>query len=207
MRILISVDDGCAKDIKIAKLCEKYNNDAIFFWPVDFISLSIQKNYEPLTTAQESYISRNFEIGSHGVTHAYLTKIPPRLAKQEIFESKEMLENKYEQNIRSFCYPRGYANKQIIKWVKDAGYSYARSTAVGHIGDPKDVYFAETAVHMGCPIRPEYKGTTWQEYGMKLAIEAKKKAKRFHAWCHSWEIDKYNQWREVENFLRDVHKL
>lgn len=207
MKILVSVDDGCALDTKIAKLCEKYSFDAVFFWPVDFITLAIQKGYEPLSGIQESYISRNFEIGSHGVTHAYLTKIPLEAAKMEIEESKKMLENKYDQNINRFCYPRGYANESIIKFVKEAGYTYGRSTAIGYIGEPNNNLFAETSVHIGCPVRPEYQGTTWQEYGLKLAKEAASKNLLFHIWCHSWEIEKYNQWREVNKFFKEVSKL
>ena len=206
MQITISCDDGCDSDYKLAKLLEKYDLDATFYWPVDVQTLAFQKGWEPLTPAHEAYIARNFEIGSHTVSHRYLTKIPLKEAVGEIKDSKKILENKYDQNITKFCYPRGYSNPEMTQAVKDAGYSYGRSTLIGHIGEDADPYFAATAVHMGCPIREEYKGMTWMDYGYKLFEEAKEKDLDFHAWCHSWEIDRYNEWKNVEYFLREISR-
>lgn len=208
MQVKISIDDGCTDDIKIARLCEKLGlNDVVFYWPVDMLGLGITKGWNALTPSQEAYIARNFEIGSHTITHRYLTKIPLEEARGEIFDSKHMLENKYDKKITKFCYPRGYANEEIKGMVKAAGYEYARSTEIGHIGKPEDPMFAATAVHMGCPIRPEYEGTTWQEYGMKLLKQARDEDKDLEAWAHSWEITRYNEWKNVEKFLKELTRV
>lgn len=204
MKIVLSIDDGTKDDIKIARLCDKYGVDCIFYWPVDIIGVCLMKGWEPLKPQDEEWISRNFEIGSHTITHRYLTQIPIGEAIEEIFESKKILENKYDQNITKFAYPRGYSNDAIRHSVKNAGYLYARSTAIGHIGAPDDVFFASTAVHMGCPVRAEYQGTTWLDYGLKLLDKARKEDKDFQAWGHSWEITKYNQWKEVEKFIKEL---
>lgn len=206
MKISASVDDGCKLDAKLARLFEKYGIEATFYWPVDFITLSILKGWEPLSPGEESYIAKNFEIGSHGVTHAYLTKIPEEVAIDEIQDSRVMLRTKYNQPITKFCYPRGYTNDRLKQVVKDAGYELARSTEIGHIGKPDDPYFAPSAVHIGCPVRPEYKDTTWLDYGLKLFAGAKKRDLDFHFWCHSWEIEKYNEWGNVKYFLREVSR-
>lgn len=95
------------------------------------MSLAFNKGYDPLSAQAYRYLIDNFEIGSHGVTHRYLTQIPPEEARDEIFASKEMLENLTGKKVSKFCYPRGYANEQIKQWVKEAGYTYARSTAIG----------------------------------------------------------------------------
>ena len=206
MRIQISVDDGCSDDIRIAKLCEKLGLDVVFYWPVDLTGLGMMKGWESLSPSQEAYIARNHEIGSHTITHRYLTQISLDEATDEIFASKEMLSNKYDQNITKFCYPRGYANERLITIVKNAGYEYARSTVIGHIGEPEDPLFASTAVHMGCPVRKEYEGTTWQDYGLRLFKEAKERNLDFEAWCHSWEVTKYNEWKNLEKFLKEISK-
>lgn len=204
MKVRISIDDGGAKDIKIARLCSKYGLEAIFYWPVDILGLGMSKGWETINPQAESYIARTFEIGSHGITHRYLTKIPIEEAIDEIKASKTMLQNKYDTEITKFCYPRGYANDEIKQVVKDAGYEYARSTQIGSIGEPDDPFFASTAVHMGCPVRPEYKGTTWFDYGMDMFQKAKDKNVDFEGWMHSWEVDRYNEWKNVERFIKAI---
>lgn len=204
MRIQISVDDGTKDDIRIARLCEKYGVDCTFYLPVDIVGVCLQKGWEPLKPQDEEYIARNFEIGSHTITHRHLTQIPIEEAIEEIKDSKTILENKYDQNITKFCYPRGYANETLKKVVEKSGYTYARSTAIGHIGEPDDPLFASTAVHMGCPVREEYKGSTWLDYGLKLLDKAREEDKDFEAWCHSWELTRYNEWNNVELFIKEL---
>lgn len=204
MKVLLSVDDATKDDIKLANLCSKYGIEAVFFFPVDYLTLCMEKGWEPISPEAEQEIAQNFEIGSHGVTHAYLTQIPLEAARYEIVESKKILEAKYNKKITKFCYPRGYSNYYIQEIVKEAGYEYARSTAIGHIGNPVSPLFATTSVHMGCPVRPEYKGTTWIDYGRKLLNKARENDELFHAWCHSWEITKYNEWGNVEKFLKEM---
>lgn len=206
MQISISVDDGCDSDFKLAKLLQKYNIKGVFYWPVDVHGLSLNKHWPAITPNHEEYIANNFEIGSHTISHRYLTQIPFEEAYDEITQSRKMLQEKYGQEITKFCYPRGYANESLIEAVKEAGYDYGRSTAIGYIGNPENPYFAPTAVHIGCPIRTEYIGTNWYDYGIKLFKKAKEQNLDFEAWCHSWEIDRYNEWDNVEQFLMEISR-
>lgn len=205
----ISVDDGCDQDNRIANLCRKYGTKATFYIPIDYMSLAIRKGYEPLSPSHYSSIAKDFEIGSHGVTHRYLTQIDPAEAKDEIFASKQMMENLLDRKVRKFCYPRGYYNDQIKQWVEDAGYTYARTTAIGSLEPPQDPFAVETTVHIGCPVRPEYKGTTWLDYAIEKLEEAQNRNRPayYHAWCHSWEVSKYNEWENVKKFFRVVHDI
>lgn len=200
----MSIDDGSREDIKIAKLCLKYGVKAVFYWPVDMYGLSIQKGWDSLNPKDEEWIAQNFEVGSHTISHRYLTKIPLEDAIDEVIESRKMLQNKYHQEIDRFCYPRGYANEDIIIAVKEAGYNYARSTHIGHIGKPDNPFFASTAVHMGCPLRAEYIGSNWFDYGLKLLEQAREEDKDFEAWGHGWEITRYNEWGNVERFIKEL---
>ena len=206
MRISISVDDASKNDIRIARLCEKYDVECIFYWPVDIIGLSMMKGWEPIAPQHEAYIAQNFEIGSHTITHRYLTQIPLDEAIDEIEQSKKILSEKYDQNVEKFCYPRGYANERLKQVVQNAGYKEARSTHIGHIGEPEDKYFAPSAVHMGCPVRAEYNGSTWYDYGISLLHKAKDEDKDFHAWMHSWEVNRYQEWKNVERFIKELSR-
>lgn len=206
MQVTISVDDGCDSDYRLAKLFLKYNIKAVFYWPVDIHGLSMTKHWKAIEPSHEEFIAQNFEIGSHTISHRYLTQIPENEAIDEIIQSKKILENKYGQPITKFCYPRGYTTPKLTETVKQAGYELGRSTVIGHIGKPENPFFASTAVHMGCPIRAEYVGSTWLDYGLKLFEQAQKENKDFEAWAHSWEIDRYNEWANVETFIKELSR-
>ena len=209
VRITASFDDGCQLDERLAKLCLKYKVPTVFYIPVDYLALAYQKGYEPLTPKTYRYIADNFEIGSHGVTHSYLTSIPIEEAKQEIYESKIILENLLGKPVTKFCYPRGYYNDEIKELVKEAGYEMARTTQVGVLKSD-DPYATGSAVHIGCPVRPEYEGTTWVDYGIRMLDKAQEEAEHgivdYHLWGHSHEIDRYNEWDNVERFFKELAK-
>lgn len=79
----------------------------------------------PLTWAQvkEMQESRVFQIGSHTLTHPFLTMIDRQTAEREIAVSKQILEQRLGQAIPAFCYPAGYVNREIISMVRAAGYA------------------------------------------------------------------------------------
>lgn len=206
MKILLSIDDGTKDDIRIARLCEKYGVECVFYWPVDIQGVCLLKDWEALRPQDEEWIAQRFEIGSHTITHRYLTQIPVGEAIDEIIQSRKILSLKYDQDVTKFCYPRGYANETLIKAVENAEYTYGRSTQIGHIGEPENRFFASTAVHIGCPVRDEYKGSTWLEYGLNLLEAARAQDKDFEAWGHSWEITKFGEWKNVEKFIKELSR-
>ena len=71
------------------------------------------------------------EFGSHSLTHPILTQCPEEIAYKELFESKQILENRLNQQIIHFSYPNGnfsYREKQILASI---GYRTGRSTKAG----------------------------------------------------------------------------
>lgn len=70
----------------------------------------------------------NISFGSHTLTHPILTEIPIEEAMKEIRESKKIIEDRLRETIDFFAYPYGSKkefNDQIIKLLKDTGYSCA----------------------------------------------------------------------------------
>jgi peptidoglycan/xylan/chitin deacetylase (PgdA/CDA1 family) len=78
-----------------------------------------------------AWLEAGHEIGSHGMTHRELTKISPEEARQEIFESKKILEDIAGRTIRHFCYPYGTCNPMLREMVMEAGYETAATTEPG----------------------------------------------------------------------------
>lgn len=71
-----------------------------------------------------------WEIGSHTIHHLDLTN--NKGAKEEITESKKILEEKLGTKIDSFCYPAGKYNDEIKQIITNAGYHYAVTTKNGY---------------------------------------------------------------------------
>ena len=206
MQILSSWDDGAIQDVRLAELLEKYKIPAIFYWPA---ALERSKNLSRvgkfLTINDCKQISKKFSIGSHGYYHQFLTKIDnPKVHRLEIFDSRKFWQDVTGQKINSFCYPRGYNNEKIRDLVKSAGYKNARGVKIGHTGKSPDPYWTHTSVHLGID-RAEYDGEKWQVFARKMYKLAKEKNEVFHMFGHSWEIDRFKLWNDLESFLKEIN--
>ncbi|CBE67305.1 protein of unknown function [Candidatus Methylomirabilis oxygeniifera] len=69
------------------------------------------------------------EIGSHGLTHPFLTGIPLSEAEREIYRSSEQLAASLGGPISTFCYPFGDWSMAVRETVRAAGYRGACVTA------------------------------------------------------------------------------
>lgn len=179
--MILSVDDGCASDVRVASLADKYGIECIFYWPVNWHSLAYENGYKPLTLTQAYEIAKDFEIGSHTITHRHLTKLGVDDAYAEIVDSKCMLEDILGVDITKFCPPRGYTNEYLTKYTLQL-YESQRLTK------------GEGLLHIH-PDSGANGNIPWREYARRHTIT--------EAWCHSWELDKYNLWDELEAYLRE----
>ncbi|HEX3989173.1 MAG TPA: polysaccharide deacetylase family protein, partial [Verrucomicrobiae bacterium] len=88
---------------------------------------------EPLMTAAQvrDWLQAGHSIGSHSLTHARLTRLSVRDAREEIFASKKKLEDEFGLAIQHFCYPYGDWNESVRDLVVEAGYRTACTTEFG----------------------------------------------------------------------------
>lgn len=79
------------------------------------------------------------EIGAHSMTHPQLDCIGREQARNEIIESKLVLETILGRPVDSFAYPHGYHDRAIKKMVADAGYTSAAAVrnALSHSQDDR----------------------------------------------------------------------
>lgn len=183
----ISIDDGCASDIRIAKLAEKYDIDCTFYWPVEWHSLAHDKGYEPLSFKDAGKIASKHTIGSHTITHRHLTQIPEGEAKYEISHSRDMLEDMLSTQIIDFAPPRGYTNDKLTKYTMRY-YKRQRLTKGSNL------------VHIH-PNSGANGNVPWIEKYQQLVDKG---IEDIECWGHSWEFDKFNMWEEIKGFLREV---
>lgn len=207
IQVTASIDDASRFDLRLAKLFMRYDVPVTVYFPVTTSNLYQTKGYDAAPQKTKTWLIENCELGSHTVTHPLLTRIPIEAAKDEIFDSKQMLESQYDKPISKFCYPRGYANDEIRQLVREAGYTYARNTLVGELHKSIDPIWTSTAVHAGCN-RKEYNGRKWLEYAKDLWTEAleleKTESPVFEIFAHGWEIEKNNQWSNVKKLLEFI---
>ncbi len=88
------------------------------------------------------------EFGSHSVTHPILSRIPAERARQEVFESKAVLERELGRPVRAFAYPNGQPadfDDRTTGLLRDAGFACAVTTirglnALDALGEPPDLF-------------------------------------------------------------------
>lgn len=71
------------------------------------------------------------EIGSHSVSHALLPQVSDSQLRDELCDSKAVLEAKLGRAIETFCYPNGDHDARVRRVAREAGYECAVSTTWG----------------------------------------------------------------------------
>ncbi len=214
--VTTSWDDGHPLDFKVADLLAKYGVTGTFYVPISNSEHRVMNHQEILE------LSSSFEIGGHTVNHADLTKMGIAEAWREISEGKEILENIIDKAVSMFCYPRGRYNAQLKEQVKKAGFSGARSASWFHSAYPDDCYAMHPTLHVYPHSLTINAGHLLKEANFGGLIDylfVKRAATRLtalsaawlekviaeggvlHLWGHSWEIDQFGLWGDLESIL------
>jgi peptidoglycan/xylan/chitin deacetylase (PgdA/CDA1 family) len=169
-----------------------------------------------LTQNEIREIGNDFEIGSHTVTHPRLPTISHNQARNEIVDSKAMLEDITGQAIGSFCYPGGAYTSVHPHLVRDAGYRFAR-TVMSYAFRVDEPYEAPTSLHACNHWRSDlWKIASfakfqpvairhyleWDSLGRAMFDRIAGTGGVFHIWGHSWEIDQHHDWERLEGLFR-----
>ncbi len=232
--VTTSWDDGDLLDLKLARLLQKYGIKGTFYVPKKYRVNSFSEN-------EIIFLSKNFEIGSHTLSHSTLDEVSINQAELEIRDSKNYLENLIGQKIKMFAYPRGCFNEKIKKIIKESGYSGARSTQAHYFDVPADLYnFQVTLCLYPFPIRlilailrtkktnqffkkirrsfyynfyyfkknnlPINSVFSWGNLAINYFNHVRQRGKIFHLFGHSWEVEMYNLWDDLEFFLKYISK-
>jgi len=63
-------------------------------------------------------------IGSHTMTHPFLTRVQEAEAKRELRESRKQLEGMLGRRIALFSFPHGDFNSKLVEWCRESGYEH-----------------------------------------------------------------------------------
>src|SRR5438876_789673 len=130
-QIVLTFDDGYVNVLQhaIGALAQA-RFSAIQFLPVNLLGKSnewdvtLGEAVEPIMDASQvrDWLAAGHDIGSHTLTHPFLTRLAPEQAREEIFASKEKLEDLCGRPIEHFCYPSGTRNAGLRRRGVAAGY-------------------------------------------------------------------------------------
>lgn len=208
----ISIDDGHPLDLKTAEILDKNNKKAVFYIP-------IRRSGKILTKKQIRYLGLRFELGGHTYNHLDLTKISPGEAWQEIYDGKNALEDILGRKIRSFAFPYGHYNNQLIRLVKKAGFENCRSGRIINFHEFNDNCFLQ---HPNFQIYPHrlitdvkhclkmmdyysfLKRIKYYKFSHLDVISYLMTNKKIHIWFHSKDIRDFNLWQLFTKICRGV---
>ncbi len=127
--VMLTFDDGYGDFYTGAfPVLEKENVKSVAYIVPGFLN---KPNY--LTDVQLKEIAKSglVEIGAHTMHHLALAGLAPKIAKEEIDNSRTQLELKLDIPVTAFAYPYGSFDLETIKLVKQAGFRTAVSTVPG----------------------------------------------------------------------------
>jgi peptidoglycan/xylan/chitin deacetylase (PgdA/CDA1 family) len=140
--VAVTFDDCYRDNLIAARVLAEHGLPAAFFVPTGFVGTDRifpwDRGLPPMPNLTwddlREMAALGHDIGSHTVTHPNLGVAPYEEARREIFESKEVLEQRLGQRVRWFAYPfggRNHLRPEAAALVEEAGYEGCLS---GHGG-------------------------------------------------------------------------
>lgn len=118
--VLLTFDDGYENAYTyVFPLLKKHQVPAAFFITVELVGQEDGVSWEQLKEMQDSGL---MDIGSHSMNHPNLLQVNASKRKNEIRESKWILEEHLKRPVRSLAYPYGGWDETVRGEVQDAGY-------------------------------------------------------------------------------------
>ncbi len=160
-RLVLTFDDGFRNVWEHALAPLAANNfQAIQFLVANFVGRLNQWEIregevrEPLMDIAQvrDWLGAGHRIGSHSLSHPYLTRLSRRDAREEIATSKKKLEDTFGVPVEDFCYPFGNWNNTVRDLVIEAGYRTACAVDFG-VNTPETSRFSLRRIIVRYPTR------------------------------------------------------
>jgi peptidoglycan/xylan/chitin deacetylase (PgdA/CDA1 family) len=148
--VVLGFDDGWQDQYTtVLPLLQKYHDTAIFY----VYTNPIGKDPRFLTWDKiKALQAAGMTIGSHTLSHPYLSKLTPEQLRREVFDSKAILERELGTPVVHFASPFGYTSDALVALLQEAGYTTGRTTYKGNVHSEDSLlrlsgYFAPQTLH------------------------------------------------------------
>lgn len=123
--VMLTFDDGHESNYTMAlPILQEYAFKAEFFITTGWTGTPHFMNEEQIRGLHQAGMG----IGSHGVSHRFLSDLPEADVNTELNDSKKVLEACIGVPISSMSYPGGRMNQQTEKTARSLGYRYLCSS-------------------------------------------------------------------------------
>jgi peptidoglycan/xylan/chitin deacetylase (PgdA/CDA1 family) len=125
--IVLTFDDGNVSNYNLAYplLC-KYGFKAVFF-----VIAQLVGKQGVMSWAQLKEVSENTVVGSHGLTHRFLTKLTYPELKRELQDSKLIIEDNIKKPVKYLAIPGGFYNARVKFLAENIGYHAICTSSFG----------------------------------------------------------------------------
>jgi peptidoglycan/xylan/chitin deacetylase (PgdA/CDA1 family) len=121
---LVTIDDGNLDNYTNAfPIMQKYGFTGVLYLVYNYVGTEHYMNKDQILEMVEA----GWEVGSHSMNHFDLKKIKPDQQRNEIVESRQLLEKLLGVPVKTFAYPFGSRNDSAINYVHFAKYIAAMS--------------------------------------------------------------------------------
>jgi peptidoglycan/xylan/chitin deacetylase (PgdA/CDA1 family) len=136
--VIISFDDNWEGQYTYAfPLLKKYGFTATFYTWVVVVGRTHHMSWDEVKELADA----GMQIGCHTMTHPYLTKVTGDAElRWQIDTAKQTIEQHTGKPVTSFAYPFGQYNEKVVGFVKEAGFTSARSTWPGVVHDTTGLF-------------------------------------------------------------------
>ena len=140
--VILTFDDGCESlYFNAFPILKKYRIKAVIYVVVKSIEARnvvwpLNENLDPLNILSKEQMlemtAYGIEIGSHLCQHVHLPQLSLSEMKEELSESKRILENVLGKDIYSVAYPFGSYNNDVLDIASEVGYQFGVTTKSGN---------------------------------------------------------------------------
>jgi peptidoglycan/xylan/chitin deacetylase (PgdA/CDA1 family) len=125
--VVITFDDGCETDLmSAAPMLREFGFDGTFYVTVGFLD---KRGYLSRTQLRQLG-DLGMEIGSHSMTHSYLTDLSQEQVTRQIADSKHILEQIIGRSIQHFSCPGGRWDRRVAETARQSGYRSVTTSRV-----------------------------------------------------------------------------
>ena len=136
--VLLTFDDGWRSQfVEAFPILKQFKMPATFY----IFTNPIDKSKRFMTWENIKELdAAGMEIGSHSVTHPFLTRVSEKAARWELEISKKAIEEHLGKTTESFAYPFGDLNNSVVSIVKESEYTSARTSYKNKWNGPDTIY-------------------------------------------------------------------
>ncbi len=200
----MNYDDAVGTDIRLMEIMRK-NGIKGTFNMCSGISDDEKDNIDietdptkKLTLPQIAQYYQDFEVATHGATHAFFGDLSDTAVIYEIMKDREVFEKMFSKRVVGHAYPNGSVNSRTASLLEKCGIIYARTVGQTMKFDIPDNWLMYDPT---CSHRADLDSLTEKFFAPPRMYTS---PYLFTVWGHSFSFENENNWDMIETFLEKI---